>query len=157
VSAPDDTPLPPSKVLVVDDNAQNRELLCAYMEELPNVTTLSAANGMETLAKVAQDQPDLILLDIMMPKISGFEVCRQLKSDPQTRDIQIIMVTALNELGDHERGAECGTDEFLSKPVNRVELITRVKSLLRVRHLKRELQRTLNPAEKKGGRSPRQP
>jgi two-component system, OmpR family, alkaline phosphatase synthesis response regulator PhoP len=152
---PDDTPLPPSKVLVVDDNAQNRELLCAYMEELPNVTTLSAQNGMETLVKVAQEHPDLILLDIMMPKLSGFEVCRQLKGDPQTRDIQIIMVTALNELGDHERAAECGTDEFLSKPVNRVELITRVKSLLRVRHLKQELQRTMDSTDKRGSRPAR--
>lgn len=154
LTAPDDKPLPPSKVLVVDDNVQNRELLCAYMEELPNVTTIPAANGIEALAKVAEDQPDLILLDVMMPKLSGFEVCRHLKSDPQTRDIQIIMVTALNELGDHERAAECGTDEFLSKPVNRVELITRVKSLLRIRHLKQELQRTVDAADRKSGRSP---
>lgn len=134
---------------MVDDNAQNRELLCAYMEELPNVTAIPAANGMEALALVAREQPDLILLDIMMPKMSGFEVCRHLKSDPQTRDIQIMMVTALNELGDHERAAECGTDEFLSKPVNRVELTTRVKSLLRIRHLKQELQRTLESMGKK--------
>jgi len=76
--------------------------------------------------------------------MSGFEVCRQLKSDPETRDIQIVMVTALNEVGDHERAVDSGTDEFLTKPVNRVELITRVKSLLRVRHLKRELQSTLD-------------
>ncbi|MGQ9651790.1 MAG: response regulator [Phycisphaerae bacterium] len=149
MTAPDEKPLPPSKVLVVDDNAQNRELLCAYMEELPNVTAIPAANGMEALAIVAREQPDLILLDIMMPKMSGFEVCRHLKSDPQTRDIQIMMVTALNELGDHERAAECGTDEFLSKPVNRVELTTRVKSLLRIRHLKQELQRTLESMGKK--------
>lgn len=149
MTAPDEKPLPPSKVLVVDDNAQNRELLCAYMEELPNVTAIPAANGMEALALVAREQPDLILLDIMMPKMSGFEVCRHLKSDPQTRDIQIMMVTALNELGDHERAAECGTDEFLSKPVNRVELTTRVKSLLRIRHLKQELQRTLESMGKK--------
>jgi two-component system, OmpR family, alkaline phosphatase synthesis response regulator PhoP len=154
LSTPDDTPLPPSKVLVVDDNAQNRELLCAYMEELPNVTTIPAANGMDALTKVTEEQPDLILLDIMMPKVSGFEVCRQLKCDPQTRDIQIIMVTALNEVGDHERAAECGTDEFLSKPVNRVELITRVKSLLRVRHLKQELQRTLDSMDRRAGRPP---
>jgi CheY-like chemotaxis protein len=70
-----DKTLAPSKVLVVDDNAQNLELLCAYMEEVPNVTTIPASNGMECLAKVAQEQPDLILLDIMMPKMSGFEVC----------------------------------------------------------------------------------
>lgn len=145
----DDQALPASKVLVVDDNPQNLELLLAYMEEMPNVTTISATNGVEALDKVAQEQPDLILLDIMMPKMSGFEVCRRLKSHPQTRDIQVIMVTALNEVGDHDRAAECGTDEFLTKPVNRVELATRVKSLLRVRHLKQELQRTLDGLEER--------
>lgn len=132
--------LPPSKVLVVDDNAQNLELLSAYIEDVPDITILAAANGTDALAKIAEHQPDLILLDIMMPKMSGFEVCRTLKGDPKTRDIQIIMVTALNEVGDHERAVDCGTDEFLTKPVNRIELITRVKSLLRVRHLKRELE-----------------
>jgi two-component system cell cycle response regulator len=140
----DDQPLPPSKVLIVDDNAQNLELLMAYMEEVPNVTTLAAANGIEALAQVARDKPDLILLDVMMPKMSGFEVCRRLKSDPETRDVQIVMVTALNEVGDHERAVDSGTDEFLTKPVNRIELITRVKSLLRVRHLKYRLQQQLD-------------
>jgi len=159
LSPQEEKPLPASKVLVVDDNLQNLELLCAYMEEVPNVTTISASNGVEALAKVAQDCPDLILLDVMMPKMSGFEVCRQLKSDPETRDIQIIMVTALNEVGDHERAVDCGTDEFLTKPVNRIELITRVKSLLRVRHLKHELQRTLDSIEdeKQGGDMPNEP
>jgi len=80
---------------------------------------------------------------VMMPRMSGFEVCRKLKEDPATRAIPIMMVTALNELGDIERGVESGTDDFLSKPVNKLELITRVKSLLRVRHLKRELDRTM--------------
>lgn len=137
---PDEDKVPaPSKILVVDDNPQNLELLSAYIEDVPNITVIPAANGMEALAKVTEEQPDLILLDIMMPKMSGFEVCRQLKADPKTRDIQVIMVTALNEVGDHERAIDCGTDEFLTKPVNRLELITRVKSLLRVRHLKREL------------------
>ena len=140
----DDQPLPPSTVLIVDDNLQNLELLTAYMEEVENIGVVSATNGLEALEQVARAQPDLILLDIMMPKMSGFEVCRQLKSDPETRDIQIVMVTALNEVGDHERAVDSGTDEFLTKPVNRVELITRVKSLLRVRHLKRELQSTLD-------------
>jgi two-component system cell cycle response regulator len=134
-----DISLPPSTILVVDDNAQNLELLCAYMENVPNVTTIAASNGIEALEKVAEHQPDLILLDVMMRKMSGFEVCKRLKGDPATRDIQIIMVTALNEVGDHERAIDCGTDEFLTKPVNRMELITRVRSLLRVRHLKREL------------------
>ena len=95
------------------------------------------------MEKVAKVKPDLILLDIMMPRMSGFEVCRRLKADPATRDIPIIMVTALNELGDIERGVESGTDDFLTKPLNKLELVTRVKSLLRVRHLKSELERTL--------------
>ena len=131
-----------SKVLVVDDNAQNLELLVAYLETLGcGVTT--AEDGIDALEKVAAEQPDLILLDIMMPRMSGFEVCRKLKTDPQTRDIPIIMVTALNELGDIERGVESGTDDFITKPVNRLELVTRVRSLLRVRHLQNELDRTL--------------
>ncbi len=138
MSGSDDKPLPPSTVMIVDDNAQNLELLTAYMEDIPNIKTIPATNGNEAMDLIAQSPPDLILLDVMMPKMSGFEVCRRLKTTPETRDIQIIMVTALNEMGDHERAIESGTDEFLTKPVNRLELITRVKSLLRVRHLKRE-------------------
>lgn len=145
--ADEEKSIPPSKVLIVDDNTQNLELLSAYMEDVPNVTVISAVNGHEALAKVASERPDLILLDVMMPRMSGFEVCRTIKTDPKTRDIQVIMVTALNELGDHERAVDCGTDEFLTKPVNRIELITRVKSLLRVRHLKAELQQTLDSLE----------
>jgi two-component system cell cycle response regulator len=150
---PQEEQLAPSKVLIVDDNAQNLELLMAYMEEVPNVTIIPATNGLEALAKVAEEQPDLILLDVMMPRMSGFEVCRRLKSDPETRDVQIVMVTALNEMGDHERAVDCGTDEFLTKPVNRIELITRVKSLLRVRHLKRRLQQQADEMRSgKGGK-----
>jgi CheY-like chemotaxis protein len=131
-----------SHVLVVDDNAQNLELLAAYLDTL-GCKVSTAADGMEALEQTAQVDFDLILLDIMMPRMSGFEVCRKLKSDPRTRDVPIIMVTALNELGDIERGVESGTDDFITKPVNRLELVTRVKSLLRVSHLKTELDRTL--------------
>ncbi len=133
----------PSKILVVDDNPQNLELLVEYLQTIDDVQTPTAADGIEALEMVRQVKPDLILLDIMMPRMSGFEVCRKLKSDPATRDIPIIMVTALNELSDIERGVESGTDDFLSKPVNRLELITRVKSLLKLRHLKDELERAL--------------
>ncbi len=132
-----------STVLVVDDNPQNLELLMEYLHDVDGVGTASAVDGVDALEKVADSPPDLILLDIMMPRMSGFEVCRKLKSDPGTRDIPIIMVTALNELGDIERGVESGTDDFLSKPINRLELITRVKTLLKLRHLKDELERTL--------------
>lgn len=128
--------------MIVDDNPQNVELLQAFLESLP-VKLVTAIDGIDALEKVAQHNPDLILLDIMMPRMSGFQVCKKLKSDPKTRDIQILMVTALNELGDIEAASDCGTDDFVSKPVNKFELLTRVKSLLRVRHLKNELERAL--------------
>jgi len=131
-----------STVLIVDDNPQNVELLQAFLESLP-VRIVTAVDGVDALEKVAEHNPDLILLDVMMPRMSGFQVCKRLKSDAKTKDIQILMVTALNELGDIEQASECGTDDFVSKPVNKVELQTRVKSLLRVRHLKSELERAL--------------
>ncbi len=135
--------LPQSTVLLVDDNVQNLELLQAFLESLP-VRLVTAIDGIDALEKVAEHKPDLILLDVMMPRMSGFQVCKKLKSDAKTRDIQILMVTALNELGDIEQANECGTDDFVSKPVNKLELLTRVKSLLRVRHLKSELERALS-------------
>jgi len=136
------TPVPRSAVLIVDDNAQNVELLQAFLESLP-VDIMTASDGVDAIEKVQQHPPDLILLDVMMPRMSGFQVCKRLKQDPQTKDIQILMVTALNELGDIEQATECGTDDFISKPVNKFELLTRVRSLLNVRHLKSELERAL--------------
>jgi two-component system alkaline phosphatase synthesis response regulator PhoP len=138
-----ETFMPQSTVLIVDDNPQNVELLQAFLESLP-VKIVTAGDGVEALEKVQEYNPDLVLLDIMMPKMSGFQVCRRLKGDAKTRDIQVLMVTALNELGDIEQANECGTDDFISKPVNKLELITRVKSLLRVRHMKSELERALS-------------
>lgn len=137
-----DTLVTTSTILIVDDNPQNVELLQAFLESLP-VKLVTAVDGIDALEKVAAHNPDLILLDVMMPRMSGFQVCQKLKADPKTKDIQILMVTALHELGDIERASECGTDDFVSKPVNKVELQTRVKSLLRVRHLKSELERAL--------------
>jgi two-component system, OmpR family, alkaline phosphatase synthesis response regulator PhoP len=134
--------LPQSTVLIVDDNPQNIELLQAFLDSLP-VKIVTAIDGVDALEKVQEHNPDLILLDVMMPRMSGFQVCRKLKGDQKTRDIQILMVTALNELGDIEQASECGTDDFVSKPVNKLELLTRVKSLLRVRHMKSELERAL--------------
>ena len=134
-----------SLILIIDDNHQNVELLQAYLEAL-SCRTITAKDGLEAMEFIEDPQqpmPDLILLDIMMPRMSGFEVCHKLKEDPATRSIPVMMITALNELGDIERGVESGTDDFLTKPVNKLELITRVKSLLRVRHLKRELDRTV--------------
>ncbi|MHC4622857.1 MAG: response regulator [Planctomycetota bacterium] len=129
-------------VLVVDDNQQNLELLQAYLEDV-DCETVPAYDGVEAMEIVAKNPPDLILLDVMMPKMSGFEVCKRLKNDTRTSDIPIIMVTALNEYGDIERAIDCGTDDFLSKPINKLELLTRVKTMLKLKHLTDKLERTL--------------
>ncbi|MDG2031773.1 MAG: response regulator [Phycisphaerales bacterium] len=127
-----------SRILLVDDNQQNLELIQAYLETLP-VEIETARDGIEAIEAVERKQPDLILLDVMMPRMSGFEVCQKLKANPETRDIVVIMVTALHEVADYERAVESGTDDFLSKPVNKLELLTRVRSLLRVALLRRRL------------------
>lgn len=129
-------------VLVVDDNQQNLELLLAYLEDV-DCRTISASDGAQALEAVKNDNPDIILLDVMMPKMSGFEVCRRVKNDPNTTDIPVIMVTALNEIGDIERAISSGTDDFLSKPVNKWELLTRVKTMLKLKNLTDKLERTL--------------
>ncbi len=132
----------PAKVLVVDDNEQNLELLVAYLEDI-DCRIVTATAGQEALDVIKQGGIDLVLLDVMMPKMSGFEVCRRLKNDPGTSHIPIIMVTALNELGDIERAIDSGTDDFLSKPVNKWELVTRVRTMLKLKHLTDQLERTL--------------
>lgn len=129
-------------VLVVDDNQQNLELLQAYLENV-DCETVPAHDGIEALEIINAGAPDLILLDVMMPKMSGFEVCKRIKNDPRTSDIPIIMVTALNEFGDIERGIDSGTDDFLSKPVNKLELVTRVKTMLKLKYITDKLERTL--------------
>ena len=129
-----------SRILIADDNGPNVELLEAYLGGL-DCEIAVAVDGRDTLAKVASFQPDLILLDVMMPKLSGFEVCEKLKADAATRGIMILMVTALNELGDIERAVDAGTDDFLSKPVNKLELLKRVENMLKLRHVTDEVER----------------
>jgi two-component system alkaline phosphatase synthesis response regulator PhoP len=119
-------------ILLVDDNGQNLELMQAYLEDL-GCEVRMAEDGVAAMEAIEQCQPDLMLLDVMMPRMSGFEVCQRIKSQPSTRDIIIIMVTALNEVGDFERAVECGTNDFIAKPVNKVELLARVRSLLEQR------------------------
>lgn len=129
-----------SRILIADDNEANVELLEAYLADVDCEIQI-AVDGMDTLAKVEGFQPHLILLDIMMPQLSGFEVCERLKKNPSTQQIMILMVTALNELGDIERAVNAGTDDFLSKPVNKLELVKRVQNMLRLRHVTDEVER----------------
>jgi CheY-like chemotaxis protein len=129
-----------TKILIADDNQANAELLEAYLTEL-DCELAFAVDGEDTLKKTREFQPDLILLDVMMPKKSGFEVCQELKSHPETRRIMILMVTALNELGDHERAVAAGTDDFLSKPVNKLGLLKRVENMLRLKDVQDENER----------------
>ena len=143
----DEIDLRGAKVLIVDDNLQNLELLQAYLEPM-ECEVQTAEDGLQAAALIEQSPPDIILLDVMMPHMSGFELCTKIKSDPDTRDIPVVMVTALSDVGDIERAVECGTDDFLTKPVNKLELLTRVRSLLRVRLLKKELANTLSRIER---------
>ena len=131
---------PKSRILIADDNEANVELMEAYLADL-DCEIAVALDGQETLDKVASFQPDMILLDIMMPKLSGFEVCQQLKGETATSGILILMVTALNEQGDIERAVDAGTDDFLSKPVNQLELLKRVEIMLRLRDVTDEVER----------------
>ena len=130
----------PIRILIADDNQANCELLEAYLAQV-DCEVAFAVDGQQTLEQVASFQPDLILLDVMMPKLSGFEVCQQLKANADTRKIMVLMVTALNERGDIERAVDAGTDDFLSKPVNKVALIMRVKKMLATKDVADENQR----------------
>jgi DNA-binding response OmpR family regulator len=151
-SLPNSNPAPPSqshvpaRVLIADDNPQGVELLEAYLSGT-DYEIETAADGEETLRKVNRWHPDLILLDIMMPKISGFEVCRRLRADPTTKDTGILMITALDQPSDVERAVDAGTDDFLTKPINKSELLLRVRSILKSRLYKRELDRLLGYIE----------
>jgi two-component system cell cycle response regulator len=127
-------------ILVVDDNEHNLELIQAYLDELGGDVRV-ARDGSAALESIAASPPDIVLLDIMMPRMSGYQVCERIKQNPSTRDIPVVMVTALNEVGDVERAVDAGADDFLTKPVNKLELLTRVRSLLKVRAMKRELDR----------------
>lgn len=130
------------RILIADDNPQGVELLEAYLAGFACDTAV-AVDGEDTLTQVERFKPDLILLDVMMPKISGFEVCKRLRRAEATRDVAIIMVTALDQTSDIDRAIEAGANDFLSKPVNKTELLLRVRSLLRTRHIEKELERAL--------------
>jgi DNA-binding response OmpR family regulator len=132
----------PAKILITEDNPQGAELLEAYLAE-GDYDTKIAANGEEALRIVQEWKPDVVLLDIMMPKLSGFEVCRTIRADAKTRDIGIIMVTALDQSSDIDRAVDVETDDFLTKPIHKAELLLRVKAMLQARKAKGDLPRTL--------------
>ncbi len=129
-----------AKVLVVDDTPHNVKLL-ADLLGVKGYAVATAVNGEEALAKVAAEPPDLVLLDVMMPGLSGYDVCRQLRADPQTALLPVVLVTSLDPQGERVKGIEAGADDFLSKPINQAELFARVRSLLRVKSLQDEVQR----------------
>jgi two-component system alkaline phosphatase synthesis response regulator PhoP len=134
------------RILIADDDPLGAELLEAYLGEI-DCELRTAGDGEQTLQLVASWRPDLILLDVMMPRISGFEVCKRLRGDPATHDIAIIMITALDQPSDMDRAVEAGTDDFISKPINKTDLLLRVNALLRSREKKSELERALTYIE----------
>jgi len=136
------------KILIVEDNQENMDLLVYFLSP-QGYDIVGVYDGLSALEKVGEEQPDIILLDIMLPKMDGYEVCERLKKDPATKFIPIIMLTALKELKDKVRALEGGADDFLSKPFENIELLARVKSLLRLKDYHDELQRkNLELAEK---------
>ena len=133
--APDPTPGAPrrSKILIVDDEPFNVDYLEQELADL-GYETISATNGQEALAKVAADAPDLILLDVMMPVMDGFTVCRLLKDQEETRLIPIVIMTALDAKADRITGIQAGADDFLTKPVDETELVARIETALKLKH-----------------------
>ena len=136
-SLPDDRSR--TRILVVDDTGLDRERL---KDELSGegYRVATAQDGEEALAKVAAEAPDLILLDVIMPKLDGYEVCRLLKSDGRTILIPVVLITSLQATEERIKGIEAGADDFLSKPFNRQELLTRVRSLLKLKRHTDELE-----------------
>ena len=129
-----------ARILVVDDEAAIREYETSLLSELGH-EVLTAADGAEALRLACERRPHLVLLDIMMPELSGIEVCRQLRADPRTRDTRIIMVSAVDAKRALEESIIAGADDFLAKPVHALELMVRVRSILRVRNILDEEER----------------
>ncbi|MGH8648519.1 MAG: response regulator, partial [Burkholderiales bacterium] len=121
-----------AKILVVDDTPQNVKLLTDLLT-VKGHAVVTAVNGEEALARIASDRPDLVLLDVMMPGMSGYDVCRKIRANPATAMLPVIMVTALDPTQEREKGIDAGADDFLTKPINQPELLARVKSLLRIK------------------------
>src|SRR4051795_4261045 len=127
-----------ARILVVDDVELNVRLLEAKLSN-EYFEVIAADNGPEALDLAESELPDIILLDVMMPRMDGLEVCRRLKANPRTADIPVVMVTALSDVADRLRGLQTGADDFLTKPVNDIALFARVRSLVRVKRMMEEL------------------
>lgn len=132
----------PARVLIAEDNPQGAELIEAFLAD-SGWETQTVADGEATLTAVRDWRPDLLLLDIMMPKLSGFEVCKQIRANPNTRSLPVLMITALDQPSDIERAVEVGTDDFLTKPINKTDLVLRISALLKSRREQGELSQTL--------------
>ncbi|MGH8718706.1 MAG: response regulator [Burkholderiales bacterium] len=128
-----------SKILVVDDNPQNVKLL-ADLLAVKGYNVITAASGKEALDKVTDEHPDLVLLDVMMPGMNGYEVCKSIRAESETSILPVVMVTALDPREERVKGLEAGADDFLSKPINQPELLARVRSLLRIKSLHEQTQ-----------------
>jgi adenylate cyclase len=124
----------PAKILVVDDTPKNVKLL-ADLLTVKGYTVVTAPSGAEALRQVEAENPDLVLLDVVMPEMSGYEVCRKIRENPGTGILPVVMVTALDPSEERIKGLDAGADDFLTKPINQAELLARVKSLLRIKEL----------------------
>jgi len=142
---------PKPTLLIVDDEERNIRLLKALLAP-QNYNLREAINGEEALQRIAEELPDMVLLDVMMPKINGFEVCRRLKQDEKTKTIPVILVTALSEKQHRVQALEAGADDFISKPVDQTELTVRVKSLLRIKSYQDEISDKLREIAAKNAR-----
>jgi len=130
------------RILIADDNQQNAELLEAHLDGT-GFDTKIVISGDEALAAVRDWSPDLLLLDVMMPRMSGFEVCQRLRANPESRDLPILMVTALDQPTDVDRAIDAGTDDFITKPINKTELLLRVRAMLGSQKEASPVERTL--------------
>jgi adenylate cyclase len=128
----------PAKVMVVDDTPHNVKLL-ADLLGVKGYAVATATSGEEALAKLPIEKPDLVLLDVMMPGLSGYEVCQRIRANSETALLPVVMVTSLDPQGERVKGIEAGADDFLAKPINQPELFARVRSLLRVKALQDEV------------------
>ena len=128
----------PTNILIVDDTAENIDLLKAVLESR-DYAVKTASSGAEALKLIEESIPDLVVLDVMMPEMSGYEVCQAIRQKPQTALLPVVMLTALDPASEKVKGIEAGADDFLSKPINQAELLARVDSLLRIAGLQKEI------------------